>query len=366
MMYMSHSRKRRGRSQGGFSLIELMVGMAVGLMATLVIAEVMRVSEGQRRNATSGSDAQINGGMAIYTLQRNLKMAGYGLVTEPDAIGCRLTSGFGMATMPPTLAPALITSGGANNPDTVRILSSSKTGFSLPTRLIAPFYDPNGAGDLPTRMPVASSLGINANDLMALVYGRDAACQVFVVSAQPPAGVVPRTDGLKWNTAKFPDRVPVDGNFLVNLGNFGDVTFSVSAAATLQQTTIDHPNQASTTTDLQSNIVTMKALYGKDTNGDGQVDTYDAVTPVTNAGWLQVLSIRVVVLARSEQYEKEEVTTALPEWDLGSTVTVPGSSDCGGNKCITLRPDTNDADWRHYRYKQFETLVPLRNHLWRA
>jgi len=53
----------------GFTLIELMVAVALGLLTTLVIAQVFLQSEGNKRTTTSGSDAQVTGALALYALQ---------------------------------------------------------------------------------------------------------------------------------------------------------------------------------------------------------------------------------------------------------------------------------------------------------
>jgi type IV pilus assembly protein PilW len=357
------------RQQLGFTLVELMVGMLVGLLSTLVIANLLTSSEGNKRSATSGSDAQVNGGLAVYALQRQLKMAGYGLTTEGTALGCTLSARFGgaaVASLPPTLAPVLITAGAAGAPDTVRVLASSKASFALPTRLIAPYYDPNDTvGDKARRFAVASSLGVNQGDLLVLVYGANQACQVFQVSNQPAVGQINRIDAGSWNANKFPNAVASNGSYLVNMGALVDTSFSITADLKLRQSQADLLTQTSSNQDLQSNIVTLKALYGKDTNGDDVVDTFDAVTPTNNAEWLQVRAVRVAVLARSAQYEKEEVTASAPQWDVGTFAAVAGSAACGTSKCIALKADATD-DWKHYRYKVFDTLVPLRNQLWRS
>lgn len=358
------------RRVAGFTLIELMVGVVVGLLATLVISNVLSVAEGQRRSSTSGSDAQVNGGLAIYAVQRQLKMAGYGLSTEGNALGCtlqaRYNGGAAPATMPPTLAPVLITAGANGNPDTLRILSSSKTSFALPVSVTGA-YDPNLPANA-NRFLVASTLGAAQGDLMALVYGANQPCQIFQVSADPTVlGRIDRLDGGSWNDLKFPN-APLAANsgaFLVNLGALNDVTFSLTADYKLRQTTAQLATQASTSQDLQSNIVSLRAFYGKDTDGDDTVDTFDAVTPADNAGWLRVRAVRVAVLARSAQYEKEEVTTSLPLWDVGTFASVTGSIGCGSSKCIELKADVS-SDWKHYRYKVFDVLVPLRNQVWRA
>ncbi len=91
--------------------------------------------------------------------------------------------------------------------------------------------------------------------------------------------------------------------------------------------------------------------------------------PTTNAGWRQVIAIRLVVVARSDQYEQEEVTNANLQWDVGSTpattIAPPGEapSACGASMCLPLKVD-HLPDWKHYRYKQFDTVIPLRNMLW--
>lgn len=363
------------RGAAGFTLIELMVGVLVGLLATLVIAKVLSVAEGQRRSSTSGSDAQVNGGLAIYELQRQLKMAGYGITTEGAALGCTLSAfvnGAAPAALPPVLAPVMITAGANGAPDAVRILSSSKTSFSLPAKLIAPFYDPTDVvGDKASRLAITSSLGMDQGDLLALVYqaavpaAAARTCQIFQISEVPALKQVERKTAGLWNKASFPDAVSGDGAFLVNLGALNDISFSLTADYKLRQTTRRLVDQSSTTQDLQPHIVALRALYGKDTNGDDVVDTFDADTPDSNAGWLQVRAVRLALLARSAQFEKDEVTGSAPQWDVGTFATVAGSATCGSSRCVAMNADVGD-DWKHYRYKVFELLVPLRNQLWRA
>ncbi|MDY0744335.1 PilW family protein [Paucibacter sp. R3-3] len=356
----------------GFTLIELMVGMAIGLLITLAIATVLINAENQRRTTTSGSDAQINGGLAIYTIERQLKMAGYGIVTDVTTTGCTFTiqsGGSAIAGAPPVLAPVLITAGAVGTSDTVRILSSSKRNFAMSVPVKAPLYDPNQtASAQDTTFMVKSALGVAAGDLLALVYNApDTTCEGFQATSIPAVDTVKR-DANSWNASKFPTKAANATSYLVNLGTLVDLTYSVTADQRLRQSSFSLATQTATTQDLQSNVVIMKALYGKDTTGSGVIDTYDAVTPTTSALWRQVRAVRVVVLARSSQYEKDEVTTTLPQWDVGSGLTVPaatGVTACGTSQCIPLKVDS-DSNWKHYRYKVFELLVPLRNQIWNS
>jgi type IV pilus assembly protein PilW len=126
----------------------------------------------------------------------------------------------------------------------------------------------------------------------------------------------------------------------------------------------------STTTSLTlaDNIVLLKAQYGKDdgvANGtvtnatyvadDGAVDGYSNTMPVTPTATdlARILTVRMAVVARSAQTEKPSVeggacdtTTAAPTWSGGT---------------LDLSTDVN---WKCYRYRVFETTVPMRNLLW--
>ena len=115
------------RHSSGFTLVELMVGVTLALITTVIVAQVMLNSEGNRRTTTQGSDAQVNGALALYTVQRDLQMAGYGVVNNPAALGCEVRGQYGAnAARTFTLAPVVITAGAtANVSDSVTILRLS-------------------------------------------------------------------------------------------------------------------------------------------------------------------------------------------------------------------------------------------------
>lgn len=363
----------------GFTLVELMVAMAIGLLTTLVIAQVLIFSEGQKRTTTSGADAQVNGALALYALQRDIQQAGYGFSSEPGLLGCPITAKFngndvatGAATpvFPTALVPVLIDASDAER-NTVRVIASSKTTYAVPTRVIPPTYDPANAARK-FIFPVQSELGVANGDLMLAAKNAGVPCEVFRVTAAPTTTQqINRADvGAGWNLGGFPSQVYVDGDALVNLGTLFDVTYSVSDENTLQLTRFVLGTDANATpaldgpTDIFPNIVGMRAFYGKDTDADGAIDRYDQTTPTTNAGWQQVRAVRIALVARSAQYERDEVTTANPTWIVGTSPTIdPAPTDCGTNKCLEMKVD-GLADWKHYRYKVYDTVVPLRNMVW--
>lgn len=379
--------------QHGFSLVELMVGMVIGLLVTLVIGTVLSSTEGQRRGTTHGSDAQVNGSLALYAVQRDLAVAGYGFASEPYALGCTLQAkynGVDVNVFPPQLAPVFITQGAAGQSDQVRVLYSSKfiggnpaaagneAGYTLPLRVVPPLYDPaDVSGLLPkTQFNVMSTLAVRQGDLMVAVVQPDAPCGMFQVTAAPTPGAVPRAnDPTRWNAVGHPAQAmrradstlnpKFAGSSLVNLGRVIDLRYSVDGEQRLVVSELDTTSLARNERQLQSGIVMLKAMYGRDTDNDGVVDRYDYATPATNAGWLQVLSVRVAVLARSAQFEKEEVTHANPLWDVGNATVVAGAAACGTSKCVEM-PVDGLPDWKHYRYKLFDAVVPLRNQRWQA
>jgi type IV pilus assembly protein PilW len=378
MTARAHSRS----SARGFGLIELMIGLAIGVLTMLATVQVLAVAEGHRRANAAGQDAQVAGALGLFGLQREVEMAGYGIASSLDALGCGLQArhaGTLVGSFPAALVPALVTQGANGAPDTVQLLSSAGASarYAVPIRAIPPYYNPaaQDPGGAAFNVSVASSLGVKKGDLVANVLGAGQPCEVFEVTADPTLGKLPREDNAGWNANGFPSAALVQGSFVVNLGTLRARRFTV-AGNTLAVSDYDLATRDwGAPAGLQAGVVNLQALYGKDTDGDGRVDTFDTVTPTSNAGWLQVQALRLAVVARSPQYERSIVTdNADPSldgelwWDVGSGrgARVVGSVGClSGSQCLKLKVDFNGNDqWKHYRYKVFDTVVPLRNMVW--
>lgn len=361
------------RMARGVTLIELMVGMLVGLLAVMLISQVLLVSEGQKRTTTGGADAQVNGALALYTVQRDLQMAGYGITSSPNVIGCPISArfngasptGFAANLVPVVITPEASRGGGAVG-DAVRILASSKGSFAVPTRVIPPGYAVGGSD-----FPVRASVGFAQGDLALVATNDTQPCWVFQVSGAPAARSLPRTNNsAAWNPSNTPDVAYGDGAVLMNLGTLVDTRYEINNNR-LQSFTFDFANPAAArpAVDVQPDIVNLRAYYGRDTSVpmDGVIDVFDQTTPTTNAGWLRVLAVRLMVVSRSSTYEKEMVTTANPQVSVGTSPAVTGAATCAAGSCITLDVGagvTGDVPAKHYRYKVFDTIVPLRNMLW--
>ena len=74
---MRHSNLPASR---GFTLVEILVGLTLGLIAIIVMYQVFAVFENQKRTTTTGSDAQTTGLISLYTMEREIRMAGHGIV----------------------------------------------------------------------------------------------------------------------------------------------------------------------------------------------------------------------------------------------------------------------------------------------
>jgi len=393
---------RRGRQPAsvqtrGFTLIELMVGLLLGLLAVLAITQVMAWSEGRKRTVSGSSDSQVNGALALFSLQRDLQMAGYGLASRPTALGCPLVGTLTGGTPPSsqafsaTLAPVTITPNATSGmPDTVTILSARKSGSSVPIIVTAMAS---------TYFSVTSSLGVNAGDLMAFVpqtnasvaaWNGTAPCRLFSVTddglcTASNTGLwalrVPHTAGAatSWNegtanadllASGSAGATSVPNSFLINLGSLAFSAYTVDTNSHSLQVTTRTASAGGVTSSLFPQIVNLQALYGKDTDNDRTVNTYDKVAPTD---WTQVLSVRIAIVARSAQYERDAVTTANPLWDLGaSNSAVAGAIAChNGSWCLPMKVDylTEGGDanaWQHYRYRVYDATVPLRNMIWNA
>lgn len=365
-------------AQRGVTLVELMIGMLIGMLAVLLISQVLLTSETQKRTSTGGSDAQVNAALALYSIQRDVQMAGYGIISSPAAIGCTISARYNGAVptqFPTTLAPVFITAGGSGAAgDSIRMLASSKATYAIPTRVIAPVY---AVGN--TEFNVRASLGFAQGDLALVAVDTTQPCWVFQVTGVPTPRLLPRANNATWNPANAPDTPYGDGSVLMNLGTLVDNLYSVNGGV-LQISSFDAANPGTRIVrDVQSDIVMLRAFYGRDTSGDGIVDVYDNNTPAANdnAAWLRVLSVRVIVVARSSTWERKEtrsdgtdvyVTPANPRWSVGTTPSVAGAATCAAGACLILDVGADaagDVEAKHHRYKVFDTVIPLRNMMWK-
>jgi len=357
----------RGRSRG-LSLVELLVASAIGIIASLAIFQVFAVFEGQKRTTTSGGEAQTNGTLALFSVERELRLSGYGF-NSPDLVGCT-AQGWdqqtGTALAPWTLAPIVITQGAgstpgvAGSPDTLMLMYGNGDRLPAPVTI--------GVSSLGTTddfFKIFNPYGFTPGDVVVFAEAGQP-CTLAQINEIPPAtgdsnkfNVQPGTY-LNASGAPVPTRYNNPAGLgtayttngkIFNLGNAPTIkTLMVQNAQLVSQ-----PLAAATATPIFDGIAQLQAQYGKDTNNDGVVDLFDEITPINTAGWAAVLAVRIAIVARSSLYEKDQVSPA----------TIRLWEDSAATPTTTGPVWTLTADERHYRYKVFQTVVPLRNMIWR-
>ncbi|GIZ50424.1 PilW family protein [Noviherbaspirillum aridicola] len=358
----------------GFGLVEAMVGLAIALVATLVISQVFSVFEGQRRSTTGGSDAQTEAALAAYAIERDLRMAGYGM-NLLSALGCTVRAEYDGERRDFVLTPLSLSDGAGGLPDALNIVSSNKQAFSAPARIITDH--PETA----TNFFVNTVLGIAVGDMM-IAWEPNKDCTLFQVTGIPNGKPqLHHQNTSPWNPTGaaaadlYPDDGYKTGALLFNLGSMRDRSFSLDAGMNLVVADVNSATGTAAEQRAYSNIVSLQAQYGFDTRPGVQADSRvtnwsstmvdaDGDGVVGNGGDLQrIYAVRFAVVARNAVRELRMV-------DGACNVTTEDSANAprwaGGAIDVSRNPDGSaNAQWRCYRYHVVENTVPLRNLLWR-
>ncbi|MEO6974736.1 MAG: PilW family protein [Gallionella sp.] len=358
------------QNQRGFSLIEILVGLAIGLLATLVIMQVFTVFEGQKRTTTGSADAQTNGSIAIYSIQHELKMAGFGLLPTVDASPLSCTGFTFGATGITSISPVTITDGGtaAGASDSITVRYGNSASGGVPSQI------KGTAVPGPNDISVDNNLGCHVNDVALIVNG--ATCNLTSVTgptdiAVPPVASSPPATGIV--TLQNTTGAIVGAN-LACLGSWVTTTFQINpnydpTVAANSQAYLNRNGSPSV-----ADIVNIQAQYGVSASaGSNQITQWvNAIDGQASGNWgpgitipdrNRIKAVRVAVVARNGLYEKGLVTntctTAQGTINKGPCAWDDTTVDAAPK--IDLSKDTN---WQHYRYRVFETIIPLRNMIW--
>lgn len=379
----------------GFTLVEILVGMAIAMIGMVMMFQAMGVWEARKRTTASGSDVQVTGSIGMFTLERDLKLAGYGF-GNAAAMGCTVNAYDSTRTAPSLfsfrLAPVLITNGdgtvGSTLPDSIAVLYGS-----APTMSSSQTYSSiTGAG-----IRMNTRTGVRSGELLIAADGGNALCGLFeavgnanadglsidfgsvaytnyvnnanvsasvAAAALTPAQLAMQQEKFLNNsgTARFHDGITIHGlgavGAVFNMGTSPRLnTYQITNRRFLTFTN-DLANQV-TPTEVAEGVIDLQAEYGIDANNDGTLAAaeWTSATPATTAAWGQVRAIRIGLLARSQQFEQVNVTAIAPSWAGGAfaMTNVDGTADSTPG---------NANDWRRYRYRVYETVIPLRNVVW--
>jgi len=356
---------RSSSAQTGFSLVELLVGLVIGLIVTLVVMQVFSDFEGQKRTTMGTADAQTNGNIALYNVQRDAQLAGYGLPifakTNPPLL-CSTLKIDGVDAPVNNLSPITITDGGlgagASDSVTIRYGTTPLGGVPVIIGLVTPTATPPAV-----TVGVDNNMGCQKDDVAIVASG--SSCFLTTVNSVTLTKNIELKDGTGI----------VSGASISCMGNWSSITYAINNNQ-LER------NVGSTVSPNVADIVNMQAQYGISTAGNDNKIT--AWVDATGATWSpatitvadrnRIKAVRIAVVARNGLLEKESVTavcssttaanpTGLCAWDATTVATLPVSPA----PSIDLSKTANGADnpdWQHYRYRVYETIIPIRSMIW--
>ena len=393
----------------GIGLIELLVGMTIGVITLLIVVQLFMTTEGTKRTTTGASDAQQAGSFSTYALERQFRLAGTGFAHMNASIwGCPLKvwrSTTAVVPLPSSLSPAstayvnhfknpidtglggqalritpvLIVNGGGNAdsdagsaaPDTVIVMAGQHEAATLP-------YLSTNTAPSATAASIVNTVGINQNDLL---IARDTNttpgvtdCRVVqatdAVSPATAVGVVPNPLNIGGGThTPAVGLSGYSGSF--QLGNLGAepafIAYSLGSDGTTADALLSYNLFAGTLTSMADNIVNLQAVYGvSNTWNSPDIAAWQAPTGTWSASALmdgsagsadriqRIRAVRFVIVSRSAQYEKTADWTA---------PTLPLMSDLSGATPAANVSMTFSGNAQRFRYRSYDITVPLRNML---
>jgi type IV pilus assembly protein PilW len=386
-----HVQLPRGRpAGGGFSLVELLVSMAIGLVVTLAVTRVLIYSQEARLTTTTLNDVNQGANYVALALDRAVRSAGSGFSQQRRNFGCLLNA----SRASTVLLPA---------PSALPAPFASVTGpFRLAPVVVFPSASSAGS-DVIAVMTGASGFGEVA---VPLVTGKTTSTQVQVVNT---VGFVP--DGLllladealsacmvQQISSSFADpgdqTLPLAGSYYtatgaqVNLVDFGVSGTSYATALGQQSATVVNPPEfklygvgdnltlfsydllrmdgVDTAVPVSDGVVEMHAVYRVDTDGDGKADGWRDPGASPSVGYApselldgstgarsrlaSIVALRVGLILRTSLAEKTPPAVAQDTYTLFSGLA--------GVNPVTR---TLSAGEKSYRFRTLEFTIPVRN-----
>jgi type IV pilus assembly protein PilW len=404
------SRRSLPLRQRGFSLVELLVGMAIALVAMLAVTVALSTSEQQRRKITGGSEEQAGSTIGTYLLERDLRMAGYGIVNNSTSgilaiCGFGVVSVFNSARLPATatsfqfngtnpttnaaylpFTPIAINPTGIPAGDTgtdVILINYSGSNGMVADRAVVTSDDGFG-------LKVSDRSGFHVGDLILAAAPPPATtCAMTEITSLPGSGECDSTAGdsglivqaagnygsyWRWlESTPRPANCPsvasnhvsdaitglATGTYVAgrvfNLGDRNRLVSHVYAVRNGNLTMCDLLTHNCADATMLANDAYWRRIAPNVIRLSAQFNnggTWTAAPPISMADWMDVTAVRFALVSWGDVFEKNTISY--------TATSVPDSSGniawSGGTISVT-----GIANWDHYRYKLIETRVALRN-----
>ncbi len=384
MMQTPRRTARPRAAARGFTLVELLVAVTLGMVLVLALTTVMIRHDSGKRTLISTNDLSLGTSYVSYALDRELRSAGSGFTRNwADTFGCLLhVSNNNTQVLPRTaafpapfaavpqqvrLAPLLIHAGAGTGGSDVLAVATGAAGLGEAPIRVRP--GSATASDL----RVDNTVGLRAGDLVLVAEG-GANCLLEQVAA--PAVPYGASQVLSFGgtyadaeiaAVKLIDFGVTGTAFVSSLGNIAGNRpmlrlVGIGANATLVSLDMLQLDN-DTPQPLVDGVVELRALYGVDTSAtaDGTIDAWLAPTAVgyTAAALsdgtaaardrlMRILAVRVGMVLRSDRIERDAVAPASLTLftDLPTAVQHTHAIATGE---------------RTQRFRTIEFTVPLRN-----
>jgi type IV pilus assembly protein PilW len=364
-----------------------MIGLLVGTVCTAATLYAFVSFESQKRTTIAGNEAQQEGAFALHLLERQIRSAGASIVQGKNygVWGCTLLEWSGatqrlplQAVLPPPFAkwpttvraiPVLIAAGDGDESDALGVFHGDSA-----VRVFRSNID-HTAGNT---VWLDNALGFERGDTVLLSdkQGRCPLARVattdlptravaLAAAGSPPGDISGYLAGDAW---------------MFNLGPQPAYTLYGVTPDSLSLQAIDLLSEAPAAP-VADHVASIKALYGVDDGSDGGVADDGAVDawvrptgpwgidaldpagsddPASATARGRIMAVRLAVVVRSAQPEREGAPVAEGE--------APAFISYTGADTLELFTDIPAATVSvkvspRYRYRVFETTIPLRNAL---
>jgi len=407
---------------GGMTMVELLVAMAIGVGTTLAVSTLLVSGENHKRTTTSTNDADQTGAYAFYALERYVRSAGssvaesaYASSSSADAgiLGCKLNVAgilpratafpapfagvLGGAASTLRVAPILIASGqssggSAGASDALIIMGGAGTDGGI----ARPVISAGSVSGSTASLAIQSAEGFQPYDYVLLSQSglttpSDCLLEEVNANQSPTAPTAPLPVQATANTAypyftagtttTLSTMVASTSTYVTGLGNVpaNDFQYQIIGVGTpdtlygydLLQYQALSQNQAigAKPQAIADGVVAMYAIYGVATAATG-----------TGAGvfayWVSpgdVGSYDITTVMNNEATMEKIVAVRVGVIVRGeyfdknavspASISVFSGLTDGTTSASLTKSVTLSAQQRHYRYRTFEFTVPLRNML---
>jgi type IV pilus assembly protein PilW len=283
----------------GFSLVELMIAMTIGFIVVAAVGYVYLSSRQSFRLTDSMSRMQENGRLAIETLARNVRMAGY--------VGCGNLKNATVTTIANPPVPVMSMATAITGEDfAAAVVNYAGTGITRPAgdtiSVMGAFA--GGVNLVGNLAPSNANIQINGNpygfavgDVLMVTNCTNA--DIFRPTTVSGGGTVTMSHSNATNTGNRVGTYGSDG-VVLKMDRFTYFIGTNPAGKRALYRTNLAKGVAEDTVELVEDVWDMQIEYGQDTNGDGAADTYNNATAVVG-NWAQVVSARISLLLVSPE-----------------------------------------------------------------